>query len=114
MEGIRLGVAGPFPWVRQFYGGGRRGVGRGMGTVRLRGGVDHARVARFFERCMRRAEAAWGRMIYFFKRAGIDLAEEEKKPLPPWEQPYAQLEEYRELIWGRMQPQTKPPAPRRD
>jgi truncated hemoglobin YjbI len=113
VEDLQLELRGQIPFDPQFYREGRLAVVRVMETVRIQGAIDHARIERFFERYMRRAEAAWARMLYFFKRAGVDLAEEEKKPLPPWEQPYAQLEEYRELIWGRTQPQTKPPAPGR-
>ncbi len=113
LEDLQLELRGQVPFDPQFYREGRLAVVRVMETVRIRGAIDHARIERFFERYMRRAEEAWARMIYFFKRAGVDLAEEEKKPLPPWEQPYAQLEEYRELIWGRLQPPTKAPPPRR-
>ncbi len=113
VEDLQLELRGQVPFDPQFYREGRLAIVRVMETVRIRGAIDHVRIDEFFERYLRRAEAAWARMIYFFKRAGVDLSEEEKKPLPPWEQPYARLEESRELVWGRTQPQTKAPPPRR-
>ena len=112
IEDLQLELRGQVPFEPQFYQQGRLAIVRVYEPVRIRGAVDHRRVEQFFELYLRRAEEAWARMIYFLKRAGVDISDEDKK-VAPWDQPYAALEEYRELIWGRMKPPETAPPPRR-
>ncbi len=109
---LRVELRGQVPFEAQFYRDGRLAVVRVQDPIRIRGAIDHRRVEAFFERYLRRAEEAWARMLYFLKRAGVDVEKEERE-LAPWEKPYSDLEEYRELIWGRMQRGPTEPPPRR-
>lgn len=109
---LRLEMRGQVPFEAQFYRDGRLAILRVQDPIRIRGAIDHRRIEAFFERYQRRADAAWARMLYFLKRAGVDVEKEERE-LAPWEQPYSDLEEYRELIWGRMQRGTTEPPPKR-
>lgn len=84
-----------------FYTEGRLALIRAYDPILIQGAIDHLRVERFFERYLRRAEAAFERLEYFFGRAGL-LQPKEKPKKPAWEQPYAQFEQYHELIWGKM------------
>lgn len=110
IENFQLELRGQVPFQPQFYQGGRLAIIRVYDPVRIVGAVDHRRVEAFFERYLRRAEESWARMIYFMKRAGIDVEKEEKK-LAAWEQPYSDLEEYREFIWGKAKLGPRDPPP---
>lgn len=113
VEDLQIELRGQVPFEPQFYQHGRLAIVRVHEPIRIRGAVDQRRIEAFFERYLRRAEQAWARMNYFLKRAGVDVAAEKAK-VAPWDQPYAALEEYRELIWGRMKlPDTAPPNRRR-
>jgi hypothetical protein len=109
---LRVELRGQVPFEAQFYQGGRLAIVRVQDPIRIRGAIDHRRIEAFFERYLRRAEEAFARMLYFLKRAGVDVEKEERE-LAAWEKPYSDLEEYRELIWGRMQKGPTEPPPRR-
>ncbi|MCC6623107.1 MAG: hypothetical protein IT385_17750 [Deltaproteobacteria bacterium] len=99
-------------FVPDFYTGGRLALVRAWDPITIHGAIDHLRVERFFERYLKRAEQAFERLDYFFTRAGL-LQPKDKAKKPAWEQPYAQFEQYRELIWGRTKkPASKPPGHR--
>lgn len=100
-------------FVPSFYTEGRLAVMRAWDPILIQGAIDHLRVEQFFDRYLKRAEQAFERLDYFFGRAGL-LQPKDKAKKPAWEQPYAQFEQYRELIWGRTKKPTasKPPGHR--
>jgi hypothetical protein len=63
--------------------------------------VDHRRIEAFFERYVKRVDAVFARLEYFYSRAGL-LKPEDKVEKKPWEQPYIQFDQFRELIWGKV------------
>jgi len=96
-----------------FYVDGRLGIVRAHEPVMIQGAIDHLSVERFFDRYLKRAEQAFERLEYFMTRAGL-LQKKERATKPAWEQPYAQFEQYHELIWGKMRrTPSKPPTPKR-
>jgi hypothetical protein len=102
LEDLSAELRGRRPWVATFYRDGRLAIVRAQDPITIRGAVDHARIELFFDRYVRRAEEAYERMQYFLGRAGALLAEDKKVEKKPWEQPYIQLDTYRELIWGKV------------
>jgi hypothetical protein len=102
LEDLSAELRGRRPWVPSFYCDGRLAIVRAQDPITIRGAVDHARIEQFFARYVRRAEEAYERMQYFLERAGALMKDEKKAELKPWEQPYIQLDTYRELLWGKM------------
>lgn len=112
LEDLLAEVRGRKAFEPSFYTDGRFGIIKARDPVRIVGAIDHLRIEKFFERYMRRAEAAFERLDYFLTRAGL-LQPKEKPKKPAWEQPYASFEQYHELIWGKKKAQTStPPKPR--
>lgn len=101
LEDLAAELRGRKPWDPTFYRDGRLAVVRAQDPIKIQGAVDNVRLEAFFERYVRRAEAAFERLEYFFSRAGI-LKPEDKKAKKPWEQPYLAFDTYRELIWGKV------------
>lgn len=112
LEDMAAELRGRKPWEPTFYRDGRLAVVRAQDPIKIQGAVDNVRLEAFFERYVRRAEAAFERLEYFFSRAGI-LKPEDKKPKKPWEQPYLAFDTYRELIWGKVAKAAASPKPRR-
>lgn len=101
LEDLGAELRGRKPWEATFYRDGRLGITRAQDPITIQGAVDHRRVEAFFDRYVKRAEAAFERLEYFYRRAGIadPKAKEERKP---WDQAYANMDNYRELIWGKV------------
>lgn len=100
---LQAELRGRRPWEATFYRDGRLAIVRAQDPIKIRGAVDHARIERFYERYVRKAEAAYERMQYFLDRVGALAPEEKKEKRKPWEQPYISLDTYRELLWGKVQ-----------
>ncbi len=83
-----------------FYREGRLGVIRAWDPIRIRGAVDHVAIEERFDRYVSRAERAIERLNYFLERAGVER--EQEQDIKPWDRPYASMDEYRELLWGRI------------
>lgn len=109
LEAIAAELRGRKPFVAQFYRDGRLAVVWAYDPIKIRGAVDHLRISRTFERYLARADKAYERLDYFLERAGLDVSPKVAKK--PWEQAYASMEEYRELLWGsvRRPQQQQPP-----
>ncbi len=99
---LQAELRGRRPWEATFYRDGRLAIVRAQDPITIRGAVDHARIERFYERYVRKAEAAYERMQYFLDRVGALAPEEKKEQRKPWEQPYISLDTYRELLWGKI------------
>ncbi len=101
LEDLNAELRGRKPWEATFYRDGRLGITRAQDPITIQGAVDHRRVEAFFERYVKRAEAAFERLEYFYRRAGIadPKTKEERKP---WDQAYSNMDNYRELIWGKV------------
>ncbi len=103
LEDLGAELRGRRPWEPTFYKDGRLAVVRAQDPIKIKGAVDHLRLEQFYERYVHRAERAFERLEYFFKKAGILSPEEEKKAArKPWDQPYLNFDSYRELIWGKI------------
>jgi len=103
LEDLGAELRGRRPWEPTFYKDGRLGVVRAQDPIKIKGAVDHLRLEQFYERYVHRAERAFERLEYFFKKAGILSPEEAKKAeRKPWDQPYLNFDSYRELIWGKV------------
>lgn len=111
MEDVSAELRGQKAFEPTFYVDGRFAIVRAYDPITIKGAIDHLRIEKFFERYMRRAELAFERLEYFMTRAGL-LQPKEKVKKPAWEQPYANFEQYHELIWGKVKkgPST-PPKP---
>lgn len=99
---LQAELRGRLPWEPTFYRDGRLAITRAQDPITIRGAIDHVRVEQFFERYVRDAERAYERLQYFLEKAGLLTEDDKKKELKPWEQPYAQLDTYREMLWGRV------------
>lgn len=103
LEDLGAELRGRRPWEPTFYKDGRLGVMRAQDPIKIKGAVDQLRLEAFYERYVHRAERAFERLEYFFKRSGILTEEEAKKAeRKPWDQPYLNFDSYRELIWGKV------------
>ena len=112
LEELGAEVRGRRVFEPTFYTGGKLGLITAWDPIIIQGAIDNLRVEQFFERYMRRAELAFERLEYFMTRAGL-LQPKERAKKPAWEQPYAQFEQYHELIWGRTKKATTtPPKPK--
>lgn len=94
-------LRGQPPFEPQFYQGGKLAVISVYDPILIRGAVNHRRIEESFDRYLSRAERAFKRLDYFLERAGLDV--EKKTDLKPWERPYARFDNFRELLWGRVQ-----------
>ena len=106
LEELSAELRGTTAFVQDLYEGGRLGVIRHQEPIKIRGAVDHARIQRQFVRYEERARRAEARLRWFLARAG---EEDEPPAAKPWEQPYANMDEYHELLWGRVQRNRTPP-----
>ena len=102
LEDLAAELRGRRPWEPTFYRDGRLAIVRAQDPIRIRGAVDHVRLEAFYERYVRRAEAAFERLEYFFSRAGILHPDDKKVERKPWEQPYLNFDQYREMLWGKI------------
>lgn len=103
LEDLAAELRGRRPWEPTFYKDGRLGVTRAQDPITIKGAVDQLRLEAFYERYVQRAERAFERLEYFFRRSGILTEEEAKKgERKPWDQPYLNFDSYRELIWGKV------------
>ena len=84
-----------------YVGDGKLAIVRIYEPVRIRGAVRMARLDAAFERYVAPAVRLAQRVNYFLARAGVET--EEAKTVKPWEQPYANMHEYHELLWGKIQ-----------
>ena len=82
------------------YSHGMLGVIRVWEPIRIRECIDHRRVSAHIKRYESRAHRAFTRLNWFLARCGIEV--EEAPELKPWELPYADLQESREFLWGRI------------
>ncbi len=105
LEELSAELRGTTAFVQDLYSGGRLGVIRHQEPIKIRGAVDHARIQRQFVRYEERARRAEARLRWFLERAG---EKEEAPKAKPWEQPYAHMDEYHELLWGRVRRGTPP------
>ncbi|MCA9514372.1 MAG: hypothetical protein KC635_05475 [Myxococcales bacterium] len=94
-------LRGQPPFEPHFYQAGKLAIISVYDPIQIRGAVDHRRIERAFDRYLSRAERAFARLDYFLERAGEKV--EKKADLKPWEQPYAKFDNFRELLWGRVQ-----------
>ncbi len=110
LEVLDAQLRGREAFVPQFYGGGKLAIVEAYDPIKIRGTVRHRRVAAHFERYDGPARRAHIRLNYFLERAGQPF--KPVKALKPWEQPYADMQEFHELIWGRINnEQAVPPKP---
>jgi hypothetical protein len=98
LETLDAELAGRSPFEPTFYRDGRLGMMRAFDPIRIRETVDDRRVRAHLERYGSRLRRAEDRMRWFYERAGFEV--EEKPARPAWDQPYANLEETQELLWG--------------
>jgi len=103
LDDLAAELRGQRPFDPQFYRDGRLAIMRAWDPIKIRGAVDHRRIERQFERYLRRAEESYARLRYFLERAGLEVEPEEERELAPWDRPYASIDNYRELLWGRIQ-----------
>jgi hypothetical protein len=101
LEDLSAELRGRAPWEATFYCDGRLAVIRAQDPIKIRTSVDHGRLEAFYERYVRRADAAFERLDYFLKRAGV-LGSEDGGQRKPWDQPYLSFDHYRELLWGKV------------
>ena len=102
LEDLGAELRGRRPWEPTFYRDGRLAVVRAQDPITIQGAVDQVALERFYDRYVRRAEAAYARMQWFLERAGALTAEDKKVERKPWEQPYLNFDQYRELLWGKI------------
>lgn len=102
LDRLQAILKGQNPEDSLFYCEGRLAVVRAFDPIRIRGAVDQRRLEAFFERYVRRAEESFERAQYFLERSGLLLPDEAGKERKPWDQPYADLDLFRELLWGRV------------
>lgn len=102
LEDLGAELRGRRPWEPTFYRDGRLAVVRAQDPITIRGAVDHVRLEAFWERYVRRAEQAFERLEWFFARVGVLSPEEKKTERKPWDQPYINFDQYREMLWGKV------------
>ncbi len=102
IEDLGAELRGRRPWEPTFYRDGRLAVVRAQDPITIRGAVDHVRLEAFYERYVRRADAAFERLEYFFSRVGLLAPDDKKVERKPWEMPYINFDSYRELLWGKV------------
>jgi len=102
LEDLGAELRGRRPWEPTFYRDGRLAVTRAQDPIKIRGAVDHVRIEAFWERYVRRAEQAFERLEWFFGRAGLLAPEDKKTERKPWDQPYINFDQYREMLWGKV------------
>jgi len=102
LEDLGAELRGRRPWEPTFYRDGRLAIVRAQDPIKIRGAVDHVRLEAFYERYVRRAEVAFERLEWFLSRAGVLAPEDKKTERKPWEMPYINFDQYREMLWGKV------------
>jgi len=110
MEKLQYLLLGSEPFVPDFYAGGKLAIVRAFEPVKIRESIDPARIERHFIRFEERAEKAIRRLDWFLERCGLERENDDEDDIvPPWEQPYGKIDNYRELLWGTPRPKKRPP-----
>ncbi len=107
LEALDAELHGRIAFVPQFYRDGRLGVVHFFDPVRIVDTVDPRRIEEHFRRYEERLERSEMRLHWLYERAGLEV--DPPRKLRPWELPYANLEEVRELLWGRVRRGVTPP-----
>ena len=100
LEALLANLRGSEAFVPYFYQAGRLAVVRVFEPVRIRECVDDQRVREHLRRYEERVVRAESRLRWFLIRCGFEV--DPKPERPAWEQPYANFEEYHELVWGQI------------
>ena len=107
LERLDAELRGRVAFVPYFYAGGRLAVVRAYDPIRITEAVDDRWVCEHLRRYGERIDRADRRLRWFQQRCGLDVDDGPKRPA--WELPYANFEEYHELVWGRVTRQTNTP-----